>query len=186
MIFLALGEIVRAHLRLARKASKITSFSTEVYCMKNKTNLPGILGIVALVATLCAFLFPLGPAALTVEKDVIYGYDLMFGNKAIMLVELPIGAYIAVFVLLVISSVFQLLATVFGFHGGKFTGFLHILSGLMLGASAVLVFLVSSLFPASDTAVTLAWGFIATGASLAVSALLSLFIGVSAFGKKSK
>lgn len=150
-----------------------------------KNILPGILGIVALVFTLAAFLFPLAPAALSAEADVIYGYDLMFGNKAIAAFETPVGAFIAVFVLLVISAVFQILGTVFGFHGGKFTGFLHLVSGLMLGASAVLTFLVSILTPAGDLNLTIAWGFIVTGAALAVSALLSLTVGVLGFKKKA-
>ena len=149
-----------------------------------KTILPGILGIAALVFTLCAFLFPLAPAALTAQGDVIYGYDLMFGNKAIAAFETPVAAFIAVFVLLVISAAFQLLGTVFGFRGGKFTGFLHILSGLMLAASAILTFMVSALTPAGALTLSIAWGFIATGASLAASALLSLTIGVMAFAKK--
>lgn len=150
-----------------------------------KNILPGILGIVALVFTLAAFLFPLAPAALSAEADVIYGYDLMFGNKAIAAFETPVAAFIAVFVLLVISAVFQILGTVFGFHGGKFTGFLHFVSGLMLGVSAVLTFLVSILTPAGDLNLTIAWGFIVTGAALAVSALLSLTVGVLGFKKKA-
>lgn len=150
-----------------------------------KNILPGILGIVALVFTLAAFLFPLAPAALSAEADVIYGYDLMFGNKAIAAFETPVGAFIAVFVLLVISAVFQILGTVFGFHGGKFTGFLHFVSGLMLGVSAVLTFLVSILTPAGDLSLTIAWGFIVTGAALAASALLSLTVGVLGFKKKA-
>lgn len=150
-----------------------------------KNILPGILGIVALVFTLAAFLFPLAPAAMSAEADVIYGYDLMFGNKAIAAFETPVGAFIAVFVLLVISAVFQILGTVFGFHGGKFTGFLHFVSGLMLGVSAVLTFLVSILTPAGDLNLTIAWGFIVTGAALAVSALLSLTVGVLGFKKKT-
>lgn len=150
-----------------------------------KNILPGILGIVALVFTLAAFLFPLAPAALSAEADVIYGYDLMFGNKAIAAFETPVAAFIAVFVLLVISAVFQILGTVFGFHGGKFTGFLHFVSGLMLGISAVLTFLVSILTPAGDLNLTIAWGFIVTGAALAVSALLSLTVGVLGFKKKA-
>ncbi len=153
--------------------------------MKNKSFLPGILGIAALVFTLCAFLFPLAPAAFSAQMDTIYGYDLMFGNKAIAAFDTPVSTYIAVFVLLVISAVFQLLATIFGFNGGKFTGFLHILSGLMLGVSAVLTFLVGTLAPSGTVTLTLAWGFIATGASLAISALLSLAIGVKAFAKKA-
>lgn len=154
--------------------------------MKKNSYLPGLLGVIALIFTLCAFLFPLAPAAISAEKDVFYGYDLMFGNKAIAAFETPITPYIAVFVLLVISSFFQLLATIFGWKGGKFTGFLHFVSGIMLAVSGVLTFMVSTLTPSGDLSLTLAWGFMATGASLFVSALLSLTIGVMAFAKKSK
>jgi len=154
--------------------------------MKKNSILPGLLGIVALCFTLSAFLFPLGPGAITAEGDVIYGYDLMFGNKAVAAFETPVGPFIAVFVLFVISAVFQILGTVFGWRGGKFTGFLHILSGLMMVVSAVLCFLVGVVTPAGNlVTLSLDWGFLGTGISAAVSGLLSLFIGVRSFFAKT-
>lgn len=152
--------------------------------MKKNSILPGLLGIIAICFTLMAFLFPLAPAATTELGDIVYGYDLMLGNKAIAAFDTPIGAFIAVFVLFVISAFFQIMGTAFGFRGGKFTGFLHILSCGMMIASGVLCFLVSLLVKSDAVSVSLAWGFMATGAASMVSALLSGFIGFSAFGKK--
>lgn len=152
--------------------------------MKKTSILPGLLGIIALCFTLMAFLFPLAPAALTGQGDVIYGYDLMFGNKAIAAFVTPIGAYIAVFCLFVIAAFFQIMGTAFGFRGGKFTGFLHILSAGSLIASAVLCFLVGLLVKADSVSLSLAWGFMATGVASAISGVLSGFIGFSSFASK--
>ncbi len=157
--------------------------------MKKTSNLSGLLGVIALAFTLGAFLFPLGTglSLATVDGTVeaFPGYDFVFGNNAARIVASP--AMIAFFVLLVVAVVFQLLGTGFGWYGGKFTGFLHLVSGLSLIVAAVLALLASVLIGAwvGGATASLGYGFLGAGISAAVSGLLSVFIGIRGFVKKA-
>jgi len=153
--------------------------------MKKSSNLTGILSVVALLAIIAGLLFPIAPG-LKSGYDVIYGYDLTFGNEAIQAITSPLGAYIAVFVLSLIAAVFSTLTTIFGWRGGKFMGFLRVVSGICLAISAILVFVSPAIVSTSNISWSLDWGFIITGICLALAALLSLFTGFSAFLKKAE
>lgn len=149
--------------------------------MKKNSGMLAIVGLVALCATLCAFLFPLAPGLVdTVQNESYMGYNFVFGNNAQGL-EYPFGGMIAAFALLIIGGSFQLLGFIFslGQGGAKFSAFLHIVGGLSMIAAAVLFFLakiiVGEFIPGTN--LVLGWGFIAAGASAAVSGLLSVVPG---------
>lgn len=146
--------------------------------MKKDTNMIGLLSVASLIAILAGLLFPIAPG-LKSGYDVIYGYDLTFGNESIQAITSPLGAYIAVFVLSLIAAVFSVLTTIFGWRGGKFMGFLRVVSGLCLGVSAVLVFIAPTIVSSDAITWSLDWGFIVTGICLAFGALTSLFIGLA-------
>lgn len=153
--------------------------------MKKTSGLPGIVGLTAILFTIGAFLFPLGAGlVIPATGESFMGYDFVFGNTASQITNE--GSMIAVFVLLIIAALFQLIAVVFGWFGGKFTSFLHIVSGFCLAACAVLFFLSFLIIGAwlSGTSVMLGYGFIAAGACSAVSAILSLIIGFKGMSEK--
>ncbi|MCR4562707.1 MAG: hypothetical protein K5694_05870 [Bacilli bacterium] len=161
--------------------------------MKKNSGLFPLLGMVLVLATLGVFLFPLGPGLVDSTGTAYVGYNFVFGNPAAGYVQ-PNGAYIAVFVLSIISAVFQVAALVFSFgHSGrKFAGFLYFLSGLMMIVNAILLFLAVPIIGdflarggiGSGVTFSLGWGFIAAGACAAVGALLGIYNGFT--GMKSK
>ena len=147
----------------------------------NNNKLNSILSTVATLLVGALFLLLIAPA-LNFDNSWCRGYDLMFGNDAFSQLVSPIGAFIAVFVLVLVAAVFNLASAVF--HGidkqnqtHKFCAFLMVLAGLALGASAALFFL-APLFITYAGELTLAWGGIACGACTAVAALASLVGGV--------
>ncbi len=157
--------------------------------MKKTSSLPGLLGLLALLFTASALLFPLGTGLTLVmpngSTEAFAGYDFVFANNAAQIISSP--SMIAFFVLILVAVVFQLLATAFGWYGGKFTAFLHIVAGLCLLTCAALIFLspiIIGSWVTGDT-VTLGYGFIVAGASAAASALVSLIIGVRGFAIKA-
>lgn len=157
--------------------------------MKKTSSLPGLLGLLAILFTASAFLFPIGNGLLLAmsdgSKEAFAGYDFVFANNASQITSNP--SMIAFFVLLIVAVVFQLLATAFGWYGGKFTAFLHVVAGLCLLTCAVLVFLTPITIGAwvAGTTVSLGYGFIVAGASAAVSAILSLVVGFKGLSAKA-
>lgn len=158
--------------------------------MKKNIYLPGILGIVTLLAILGMLLFPIGVGLVLngtgTGAEVTRGYDFVFGNEAAYIENH--GAMIAWFVLGLIAAAFVLLATAFGFKGGKFTGFLHTVAGLCLFACTILVFLspviIGNWVGSGNASVSLGWGYICTGICSAIAAVVSLFNGVTCLKAK--
>lgn len=159
--------------------------------MRKNIYLPGILGIIALFLILGMFLFPIG-TGLTLTGtatglEEFRGYDFVFGNEAAAQLENQ-GSMIAFFVLGIIAAVFELLATAFGFKGGKFTGFLHFVGGLCLVACTLLLFLspiiIGNWTGGNNVTVSLGWGFITAGIFAGLAAIASLFNGVSCLRAK--
>ncbi len=156
--------------------------------MKKSNGLPGIAGLISLVFTLCASLFPIGTGLILSMPDGtsegFSGYDFVFGNNAAQIISN--GAMIAFFVLLLVAALFQLLGTIFGWYGGKFTAFLHVVAGICLAICALLLFLSPIIIGAwvAGDSVALGYGFIVAGAASSVSALISLVVGVRGLAKK--
>lgn len=161
-------------------ASKILKHC-EVFIMKgNKLN--SILAGVATLLIGALFLLLIAPGV-NFDGSACYGYDLMFGNDSIAPLVSPVGAFIAVFVLLIVAAVFNAAATTFYSidkqnQSHKFCAFLMILAGLAMGASAALFFLAPMFFADFAGTVSLSWGGIACGAASAVAAVASLVGGV--------
>lgn len=149
--------------------------------MKKHSNLSGLLGIVALMFTIMAFLFPIAPGIQTSEADLIRGYDFVLTNPAAPFTIEATSGLVAMFVLFIVGSFFELLGVGLGWFGGKFGGFLSIVGGLCMAVAAVLVFVSPAYIEAPMFSLSLAWGFIVTGAAAAISALIELFVGVKAF-----
>ncbi len=157
---------------------------------KKNSLLPGILGIVAVIAIIGALLFPLGPGLIAKDSfaEAAKGYDFVFGNEALQLND-PYGAMIAWFVLLLIAAFFGVVAAITGFFGGKVGAFFSFLTGVICLVCAVLFFLspimVGNVWASSfNTSASLGWGYIIAGACSGVGALASLVIGVKGlFGK---
>lgn len=158
--------------------------------MRKNIYLPGILGIIALFCILGMFLFPIGTGLVltgdATGAEIFRGYDFVFGNEAGQIENQ--GSMIAFFVLGIIAAVFELLATGFGFKGGKFTGFLHFVGGLCLVACTLLIFLspiiVGNWTGGNNVSVSLGWGFIVAGIFAALSAIVTLFNGVTCLRAK--
>jgi hypothetical protein len=158
--------------------------------MKKHSNLFPLLSFVVILATIGAFLFPLGPGLISLNPvyEEYVGYNFVFSNDAQGVTD-SYGAFIAVFTLLIIAVVFQLIAFIFSFGKGgrKFSAFMQILAGLCMVAVTVIFFLGQIIvgdFVAGSTTI-LGWGFIAAGASSAVSALLGCGIGFRVFNEKA-
>jgi hypothetical protein len=157
--------------------------------MKKNSGLFSLAGLLILCATLAAFLFPLAPGlARTNGSEAYQGYNFIFSNDAQGAYSSN-GGMIAAFTLLIIAAVFQITGFIFSFGQGgrKFAAFMEILAGLCVAASAVIFFLAHVLigdFLGSAAPMKLGWGFIAAGASSAVSAILSLVSGVLVFKEK--
>jgi hypothetical protein len=157
--------------------------------MKKNSGLFALIGLVALLATLCAFLFPLAPGLVDAKTgDALMGYNFIFSNDAQGSYD-PNGGLIAAFALMVIAAVFQLFGFVFSFGEGgrKFAAFMHIVAGLCMVATAVLFFLAkimigTSFLPGAE--LHLGWGYIASGISAAVSGLLSCGSGFKVYNEK--
>jgi hypothetical protein len=157
--------------------------------MKKNSGLFALIGLVALLATLCAFLFPLAPGLVDASTgDALRGYNFIFSNDAQGSYD-PNGGLIGAFSLMVIAAVFQLFGFIFSFGEGgrKFSAFMHIVAGLCMVAAAVLFFLAkvmvgSSFLPGAD--LKLGWGFIAAGISAAISGLLSCGAGFKVYNEK--
>lgn len=136
------------------------------------------------------FLFPIGPGlVLTGEAtgtELFRGYNFVFGNEAAQIENQ--GSMIAFFVLAIIAASFVLLGTIFGFKGGKFTGFLHAVSGVCLLVCTVLVFLspiiIGNWVGGTGVSVSLGWGYIGTGIFSAVGAIICLFNGIRSLRAK--
>ena len=148
-----------------------------------KNLLPGILGIVTVIAIACALLFPLGPGLVANDSfaEAARGYDFVFGNEALQLND-PHGAMIAWFVLLLIAAFFGIVAAITGFFGGKVGAFFSFLTGLICLVCAVLFFLSPVMVGngwagALGTSASLGWGYLAAGIASAVAALSGLVVG---------
>lgn len=148
--------------------------------MKKKTNLYAIMGLVAVICTVAAFLFPIGTGVNWTVGESVYpfcGYDFVFGNNASQIVAN--GFYICAFALLIIAVVFQILGTVFTLPNPtashKFSGFLHLLSAISMAVVAAFFFLATLLTsaPNGNYVISLGYGFIAGGAAAALSAISS-------------
>ncbi len=154
--------------------------------MKKKSSTFGILGIVVLVLTLSIFLTMLAPALTSNANENFAIYDLVFGNSANHVDATP--AYVAMFILPIISAVFILLALFFSWgQGHKFAGFLHFVSGLLLLVTGVLFFL--GLFVAPDflpgASLSMGYGLYLSGAFAIVGALLALYLGIKGLREKN-
>ncbi len=155
--------------------------------MKKKLNLNlnlfATFGFSAIFFTVLAFLFPIGTGVIwtteTAGSDYFCGYDFVFGNDACQIESN--GFFIAVFVLLIIALVFQILGTVFTLPNPdsehKFSGFLHLLTGLMLVIVAIIFFFgaVVTETPNETYVASLGFGFIVGG-------IVSLLSAISSFG----
>lgn len=163
--------------------------------MKKIINWQLWLTLAALILTTGAFLFPIGTGLVRTSTPNIVenfpGYDFIFGNSALQLYST--GGFIAAFSLMVIAAVFQLVAFIFvipnpeGSH--KFAGFMNIVGGLCIIATAVLFIFVKSLSPikgGSNVTFSIGWGFLAAAISAGVSGLISCVMGFIAMSKKAK
>ena len=124
--------------------------------MKKTSNLGGLLGIVALLFTLCAFLFPIAPGVQAGADEFVRGYDFVFTNPAAPFTISATGGLVAMFVLFIVG-------------------------GLCMAVAGILAFLSPAMVEAPQFQLTLAWGFIATAISALLAAAVELFIGVKAF-----
>ena len=149
--------------------------------MKKTSNLGGLLGVIALIFTLCAFLFPIAPGVQAGADEFVRGYDFVFTNPAAPFTISATGGLVAMFVLFIVGAAFELLGVAFGWYGGKFGGFLSIVGGLCMAVAGILAFLAPAMVEAPQFQLTLAWGFIATAISALLAAAVELFIGVKAF-----
>jgi hypothetical protein len=162
--------------------------------MKKNNGLGVLLGIVIVILSIGAMLFPIGAGFTTSLGEPIRGYDFVFGDSAQWVNSNnggPYGGLIAAFVLGCVGGAFQLIALAlsFGQGGKKFMGFMDIVGGLCFAVTAVLFFLAKSLvngYLYNQVSLTLAWGFIIAGACAAASALLSLVVGFKAFLTKAQ
>jgi hypothetical protein len=162
--------------------------------MKKNNGLLVLLGIVILIASIAAMLFPLGTGLVTSQGDQIVGYDFVFGNSSARINPEqggPYGGLITAFVLGCVGGLFQILAFVFSFGQGgkKGVGFMDIVAGLCFIVTAVLFFLAKNLvgnYLDGKVTLTLGWGFLAAAIAAAVSGLLSLGVGIKAFVAKQQ
>jgi len=160
--------------------------------MKKNNGLVILLGLVIIILSACALLFPLGTGFVTGEGENIVAYDFVFGNSAAGVNSDnggPYGGLITAFVLACIGAFFQLLGMVFSFGQGgkKFVGVLDVLSGLLFAATAILFFLAKPIvngYLDNTVTLTLGWGFIIAGACAAASSLLSFVTGVISYRSK--
>lgn len=149
--------------------------------MKKTSNLGGLLGVCALIFTLCAFLFPIAPGIQAGPEELIRGYDFVFTNPAAPFTISATGGLVAMFVLFIVGAAFELLGVAFGWYGGKFGGFLSIVGGLCMAVAGLLAFLAPAMVETSAFELSLAWGFIATGIASLLAAGTEIFVGVKAF-----
>ena len=134
--------------------------------MKKTSNLGGLLGVIALIFTLCAFLFPIAPGIQAGADEFVRGYDFVFTNPAAPFTISATGGLVAMFVLFIV---------------GKFGGFLSIVGGLCMAVAGLLAFLAPAMIDAPAFQLSLAWGFIAAAISSLLAAAVELFVGVKAF-----
>ncbi|MFA6619861.1 MAG: hypothetical protein WCS90_01850 [Bacilli bacterium] len=161
--------------------------------MKKNNGLLILLGMVIIIFSACALLFPLGTGFVTTTGENIVAYDFVFGNSASGVNSYhggPYGGLITAFVLGCVGVFFQLIAFIFSFGQGgkKFVGFLDFLAGLCFAATAILFFLAKNLIGgyldptgAHPQDLTLGWGFIAAGVASVASALTSIVAGVISY-----
>ena len=160
--------------------------------MKKNNGLVILLGMVIILLSLGALLFPLGTGFTTDLGDKIVAYDFIFGNSAAGINTYhggPYGGLITAFVFACVGVFFQLIALLFSFGQGgkKFVGFMDVVAGLCFATTAVLYFLARGLVDGylnNTVPLTLAWGFLVAGACAAASALLSIGTGVVSFRQK--
>lgn len=158
--------------------------------MKKNSNLAGMLGIIALIFTTMAFLFPLAPGLQVAATDVgtidlVRGYDFVFTNNAVPFTIEATDGLVAMFVLFIVGAFFELCGLGLGWYGGKFGGFLSIVGGLCMAVAAALAFMTPIMVSAPQFTISIGWGFIATASAAAISALLALFVGLKAFTAKA-
>lgn len=151
--------------------------------MKKNLSITGLLGIFALMLALVAFLMPIGPG-ISASGTLIRGYDFVFTNNATPITIEETSGLVAMFVLFIVGSFFELVGTVFGWWGGKFGGFLAIVGGICMIIAGVLVLVSPLTIEKQSFELSLAWGFIITAAAAILSGLLAGFGGVKAFLKK--
>lgn len=159
---------------------------------KTANNLFAVLGLLSLVLIGVSFLLLLAPGIVgsSSGSEIWAGYDFVFGNDAMRADANT--AMIAAFVLLVLAALFQALAQPFSWGAGahKFAAFLNVVSGLLLVAPAIIFFMGLNIVLGSgfiaDPTLTLGWGYVATGAVVAVAALASLGAGFKNLLAKSK
>ena len=159
--------------------------------MKKNNGLMILLGMVVILLSIGAMLFPLGFGFITKQGEGIVGYDFVFGNSAAGVNPAnggPYGGLITAFVFGCIAALFELIAFIFSFGNGgkKFSGFMYVLTGICFAVTALLFFLAKQMIAgyANAANLTLGWGFIIAGAFAAAAALLS--IGTGVLGLKSK
>lgn len=150
--------------------------------MKKDNLLTNILGIVGLVAILCAFLFPIGPGLVTTYGEAARGYDFVFGNELMQLND-PHGLAICWFVLLIIGAFFGIVGLITGLFGSKFGAFLNFVAGLCLLVCAIAFFVSPAaignwwLADIPNQSASLGWGYLAAGIASAVGAVADLVGG---------
>lgn len=155
--------------------------------MKKNNGLFALLGLVVILLTAGALLFPLGAGIRLSSGEEIMGYSFVFSNDAQNVYQ-PHGGLIGAFALSLIGAFFQLVAFIFSFGEGgrKFAAFSHIVGGLAMVAAGVLFFLANIMIGnfVAGGANTLGWGFIASGACAAISGLLGGGMGFKVFSEK--
>jgi hypothetical protein len=161
-----------------------------------KKNIMFLLGGVALLCIVAAFLLPIGTGIIRYGSagaviDNFRGYDFVFSNTAGDLTRHSYGGPIAAFSLLIIAAVFELFGFFFSIpeSAKKFAGFMSILAALCLIAVGVIFLLSKQVIGLADSALItykLGYGFWGAGAASFLGALLLLGVGFVAFAKGKK
>jgi hypothetical protein len=156
--------------------------------MKKDSRLLALVGMIAVLLTVAALLFPLGAGLVTANGEPLAGYNFILGNDAEGSYT-AVGGMIAAFVLAIVGGAFQLFALVFSFGTGAhhFSGFMHVVGGLCLIIAGALFFLAKPIignFPTSTSVCSLGWGYLTAAICALVSGGLSAVFGFLAFKAK--
>ncbi len=150
-------------------------------------------GLIAALACLAAFLFPIGDGLVRTSGALVEafpGYDFIFTNDAAAITKEASGAMIGAWVLLVIGSVFSVFGLLLPLTGAtKFPGFIDIVAGLCLLVTGVLFLLapvVIGLPSVANGSYALGYGFMAGAIAALLGAVIEIALGVLGFtGKKA-
>lgn len=155
--------------------------------MKTKSNIFGIVSVLCTLLTIAASLLLLGTGFNLSLGDTTRAYDFIFENYAVQATSN--GGMVTGFVFILVAFVLEAFANIFAFGNGshKFSGFMHLVSGLLLIATAVIFMLAKQIIGnyLDGVTLTLGWGFISSAACAGVAGILGVILGVKSFSSKA-